>query len=48
MKVILRKDNFLAAISERPAGVKDDKWNEMDRDVVANFRLAVPDGFYQA
>jgi hypothetical protein len=45
IKAILRKDNFLVAISERPADFTDDnKWNEMDGNAIANLHLALADG----
>nr|GEV68187.1 hypothetical protein [Tanacetum cinerariifolium] len=45
MKTIPRKDQCLAAIGERPAEVTDDsKWDEMDRNVIANLHLALADG----
>lgn len=31
------------AISERPSKIKDDKWNEMDENVVANLHMALVD-----
>ncbi|PON73396.1 hypothetical protein PanWU01x14_059000 [Parasponia andersonii] len=44
IKAILRKDNFLAAIGERPAEITDDKtWDEMDSNTVANLYLALAD-----
>ncbi|KAE8683472.1 hypothetical protein F3Y22_tig00111208pilonHSYRG00305 [Hibiscus syriacus] len=42
MKVILRKDGCLAAISERPVDFTDDnKWIEMDGNAMANFHIAL-------
>ncbi|KAE8706559.1 hypothetical protein F3Y22_tig00110392pilonHSYRG00193 [Hibiscus syriacus] len=44
MKVILRKDGCLAAISERPVDFTDDnKWIEMDGNAMKNFHLALAD-----
>ena len=43
MRAILMKDNCLAAIEGRPAGVTDDKWKEMDAMAVANMHLALSD-----
>ncbi|KAE8691645.1 hypothetical protein F3Y22_tig00110888pilonHSYRG00123 [Hibiscus syriacus] len=44
MKVILRKDGCLAAISERPVDFTDDnKWIEMDGNTMTNFHLALAD-----
>ena len=41
-RVILRKNNYLAAIGERPMEITDDdKWNEMDGNVIANLHLAL-------
>ena len=45
IRAIMRKDNRLAAINERPANFTDDaKWNEMDGNAIANLHLAVADG----
>ena len=43
MKVVLRKTNCLAAIRERPTNITDDKWNEMDGNVIAYLHLALAD-----
>ncbi|KAJ6885640.1 hypothetical protein NC651_026314 [Populus alba x Populus x berolinensis] len=44
IKAILRKDNCLAAIGDRPAEIIDNaKWNEMDANVIANIHLALAD-----
>lgn len=43
VKAILRKDNCLAAIEDRTEGISDEKWNEMDNNVVANLHLASAD-----
>jgi hypothetical protein len=44
IKTILRKDNCLAAIGDRPAEITDNaKWNEMDGNVIANIHLALAD-----
>ncbi|KAE8734234.1 Serine carboxypeptidase-like 33 [Hibiscus syriacus] len=44
MKVILRKDGCLAAISERSVDFTDDnKWIEMDGNAMTNFHLALAD-----
>nr|GEU66928.1 retrotransposon protein, putative, Ty1-copia subclass [Tanacetum cinerariifolium] len=44
MKAILRKDKCLAANDERPAEVTDDsKWDEMDKNAIANIHLALAD-----
>ena len=40
MKVILRKDNYLASISDKLSDFTDnDTWNEMDENVVPNLHL---------
>ena len=40
----MRKDNFLAAISERPEEFTDDnKWNEMDENIIVDLHLALAD-----
>lgn len=42
MKAILRKDNCLAAIGDRPAEIVDNgKWNEMDGNAIVNLHLAL-------
>jgi hypothetical protein len=44
IKTILRKDNCLAAIGDRPAKITDNaKWNEMDDNAIANIHLALAD-----
>ncbi|KAE8659571.1 17.4 kDa class III heat shock protein [Hibiscus syriacus] len=44
MKVILRKDGCLAAISEMSVDFKNDnKWIEVDGNAIANFHLALAD-----
>lgn len=45
VKAILRKDNCLAAISERPVDFTDDKkWSEMNEDAMADLYLSIADG----
>ena len=45
IKAVLRKDNCLAAIGERPEEITDDgKWNEMDGNAIVNLHLALADG----
>nr|GEZ74039.1 hypothetical protein [Tanacetum cinerariifolium] len=45
MKAILTKDKCLAVIGERPAEVTDDsKWDEMNRNAIANLHLALAYG----
>ncbi|GJU06711.1 hypothetical protein Tco_1123141 [Tanacetum coccineum] len=45
LELYLRKDKCLAAIGERPAEVTDDsKWDEMDRNAIANLHLALANG----
>ena len=41
IKAVMREDNFLACIEDRTKGISDEKWNEMDNNVVANFHLAL-------
>jgi len=44
IKTILRKDNCLAAIGDRPAEITDNaKCNEMDGNAIANIHLALAD-----
>ena len=43
MKVILRKNNCLAAIGESPMKITDDKWNEIDGNVISDLHLALVD-----
>jgi len=43
MKAILRKDNCLAAIEEKPVGITDKKWKEIDNNAIANFHLILAD-----
>ena len=44
IKAILRKDNCLATIRDRPAKITDNaKWNEMDVNDIANIHLALAD-----
>jgi len=41
MKAILRKDNCLEAIEEKPEGITDKKWKEIDNNAIANLHLAL-------
>ncbi|KAF1860283.1 hypothetical protein Lal_00037621 [Lupinus albus] len=43
IKTILRNDNFLAAIKGKPIELIDDRWKEMDDNVVANLHLTMAD-----
>ena len=43
IKVVLKKDNCLAAIDKRPKGITDTKWEETDGNDVANLHLALAD-----
>jgi len=43
MKAILRKDNFLEAIEEKPEGITDKKWKEIDNNAITNLHLALAD-----
>ncbi|KAK9181573.1 hypothetical protein WN944_024711 [Citrus x changshan-huyou] len=44
MKAVLRKNNCLAAIGERPMEITDDKWNEIDGNDISDLHLALADG----
>ncbi|KAH9667565.1 retrovirus-related pol polyprotein from transposon TNT 1-94-like protein [Citrus sinensis] len=44
MKAVLRKNNCLAAIRERPMEITDDKWNEVDGNAISDLHLALADG----
>ncbi|KAH9723668.1 hypothetical protein KPL70_007189 [Citrus sinensis] len=44
MKVVLRKNNCLAAIGERPLEITDYKWNEVDGNAISDLHLALADG----
>ena len=44
MWTILRKNNCLEAIRERPIEITDDKWNEMDGNAITDLHLALADG----
>ncbi|KAH9779421.1 hypothetical protein KPL71_007705 [Citrus sinensis] len=44
MKAVLRKNNCLAAIGERPMEITDDKWNEVDGNAISDLHLALADG----
>ena len=45
IKVILRKDNCLAAIGDRPDEIlDDDKWKKKDGNAIANLHLTLADG----
>ena len=42
INAVLRKDNCLAAIGDRPDKILDDnKWKEMDGNAIANLHLAL-------
>ena len=41
IKAVLRKDNCLAAIRDRPDEIVDEKWKEMDGNAIANLHLAL-------
>ena len=44
INVILRKNNYLAAIRERLTKItNDDKWNEMNGNAIADLHLALID-----
>ncbi|KAH9680516.1 hypothetical protein KPL71_026569 [Citrus sinensis] len=44
MKAVLRKNNCLATIRERPMEITDDKWNEIDGNAISDLHLALADG----
>ena len=44
MWAILRKNNCLEAIGERPTRIINDKWNEMDGNAIADLYLALANG----
>ncbi|KAH9663295.1 hypothetical protein KPL70_019630 [Citrus sinensis] len=44
MKAVLRKNNCLVAIGERPMEITDDKWNEVDGNAISDLHLALADG----
>ena len=44
MKAVLRKNNCLAAIGERPMEITNDKWNEIDGNAISDLHLALADG----
>ncbi|KAH9670656.1 hypothetical protein KPL70_017059 [Citrus sinensis] len=44
IKAVLRKNNCLATIGERPMEITDDKWNEVDDNAISNLHLALADG----
>ena len=44
MKAVLRKNNCLAVIGEKPMDITDDKWNEIDGSTISDLHLALADG----
>ena len=44
IRAILRKNNCLEAIGERPAKITDDKWIEMDDNTIVDLHPALIDG----
>ena len=36
MKAVLRKNNCLAVIGEKPTEITDDKWNEIDGNAIVD------------
>ena len=36
MKVVLRKNNCLVVIGEKPTEITDDKWNEIDGNAIVD------------
>ena len=43
MKSVLRKNNCLAVIGERPMEITNDKWNEIDGNTISDLHLALAD-----
>ena len=43
IKVVLRKNNCLKAIGEKPIELIDDKWNEIDGNTISDLYLALED-----
>ena len=43
MKAVLRKNNCLAAIGEKLMKITDDKWNEVDGNVISDLHLTLAD-----
>ena len=43
MRAIVRKNNCLETIGERPTKITDDKWNEMDDNAITKLHLAFLD-----
>ncbi|KAH9668792.1 Integrase catalytic domain-containing protein [Citrus sinensis] len=44
IKVVLKKNNCLAAIGERPMEITVDKWNAIEGNVISDLHLALVDG----
>ena len=44
MRAILRKNNRIEVIEERPTEITDDKWNEMDGNANIDLNLALANG----
>ena len=44
IKVIMRKNNYLTAIGERPMEITDDKWNKIDDNAISDLHLALANG----
>ena len=44
IKVVLRINNYLTAIEEKPIELIDDKWNEINDNIISNLYLALEDG----
>ena len=43
MKAVLRKNNCLTAIGERPMKITDNKWNEVDGNAIFDLHLTLAD-----
>ena len=44
MKAVLRKNDCLAAIGEKPIETTDDNWNEIDGNTISDIYLTLADG----
>ena len=43
IKAVLKKNNYLAAIGEKPTEIIDDKWNKIDDNTISDLHLALTD-----
>ena len=44
IKHVLRKNNYFATIGERSMEITNDKWNEIDGNIISDLHLALADG----